>query len=60
MLRADESEGPPPRPEAGAGAGQRGPPIGGDRPPMPGDDRLRTRIARADRYLNEHLKKQRE
>ncbi len=37
-----------------------GPPTGGDRPAVPGDERLAARIAWADRYLNEHLKEQRE
>ena len=53
VLRADGGDGPAPQPVPGTGAENSGPPI-------PGDGRLAARMARAERYLDDHLKKQRQ
>jgi crotonobetainyl-CoA:carnitine CoA-transferase CaiB-like acyl-CoA transferase len=60
VLRADGGAGPAPQPVPGTGAENSGLPAGVNLPPMPGDDRLATRMARAERYLDNHLKKQRQ
>jgi hypothetical protein len=60
VLRADGGDGPASQPVPGTGAENSGPPTGANRPPIPGDDRLAARMARAERYLDDHLKKQRQ
>ena len=60
MPGADEAGSAAPPPVPGAGADETGPPTGGDHPQIPGDDRLASRMRRADRYYNEHLRKQRD
>jgi hypothetical protein len=60
VLRADGGDGPAPQPVPGTGAENSGPPTGANRLPIPGNDRLAARMARAERYLDDHLKKQRQ
>src|SRR3954465_8970609 len=61
VLRADGGNGPVPQPVPGTRAENSGPPTGANRPPpLPGDDRLAAHMARAQRYLDDHLKKQRQ
>jgi hypothetical protein len=53
VLRADGGDGSAPQPVSGTEAEKSG-------PPLTGDDRLAARMALAERYLDDHLKKQRE
>jgi Protein of unknown function (DUF4231) len=58
MPRADEVGSPALRAVPRTGAEAIEPPPEGDRPPLSGEDCIAARIRHADRYLNEHLKKQ--
>ena len=60
VLRVDGGDSPGPQPLLGTGVENREPPTEANLPSIPGDDRLAARMARAERYLDDHLKKQRQ